>query len=108
MNRRIRAHRAVRPEILEFDPKLVLRLIGCTEKDFFSEQTDGGRRILHAMRHAWYTELTATQKFYLHLYYQQAMTMREIAARCDITTPTVSRTLKRARERLRRVLQYYL
>lgn len=108
MSRRVRAHRAVRPEILEFDPALVLRLAGRSAKEYFAEQPDGGRRILRAIRQLWYTELTVTQKKYLLLYYQNAVPMREIAARYDVTVSTVSRTLKRARERLRQVLQFYL
>ena len=49
-----------------------------------------------------------TQRRYLLMYYNEVMTMREIAERCGVDITTVSRTLRRARMRLRRVLQYYL
>lgn len=108
MSRRVRAHRPVRPEILEFDPSMVLRLAEQSAKDYLSAQPDGGSRLLRAIRRAWETELTPIQQKYLLLYYQGAMSLREIAARYGVTVPTVSRTVKRGRERLRRVLMLYL
>mgnify|MGYP002626882745 CR=1 FL=1 len=60
------------------------------------------------MRASWNCELTDTQRRYLLHYYQDAMTMQEIASRYGVNIATVSRTLKRARQRLRRVLQYYV
>lgn len=107
MNRRIRAHRSVRPEILEFDPSLVLRLAEQSAREYLSAQPDGGSRLLRAVRRAWDTELTPMQRKYLLLYYQGSMSMREIAARYGVTVPTVSRTVKRGRERLKRVLLLY-
>lgn len=57
---------------------------------------------------AWDRELTKTQRKYLLMYYQEVMTMQEIADCCGVDRATVSRTLRRARLRLRRVLQYYI
>lgn len=63
---------------------------------------------MRLVRQAWSCELTDCQRSYLLCYYQDAMTMREIAESFGVTVPTVSRTLKRARARLRKILQYYL
>lgn len=108
MNRGSRAHRAVRSDVLEFDPAIVRGLSAQTEQALFADLPDGGRMILRALRQAWQQELTPIQKKYLVLYYEKNMTMREIAGRYGVATPTVSRTIRRGRERLRRVLQYYL
>lgn len=108
MTGRVRAHRPVNPEILEFDPALVLRLCDDAAKQYLHEQPELRRKVKRIMREVWNTELSQTQRRYLLLYYQQACTMREIAVLCGVTTPTVSRTLSRARNRMRRVLQYYL
>ena len=48
--------------------------------------------------------LTKTQKYYIILYYRDGMTMEEIAKLCGVNRSTVSRTLKRARERLKRAI----
>ena len=44
----------------------------------------------------------------IHLYYDLGLSMPQIAARLGITKSTVSRTLARGRERLKRYLQYSL
>ena len=49
--------------------------------------------------------LTKTQKRYIILYYSKGMTIPEIAALCDVNRSTVSRTLKRARERLKKAIR---
>ena len=64
--------------------------------------------MLPAMRAAWDEELTDCQRLYLKHYYDDAMTMREIAAHYGLNISTVSRTLKRGRTRLRRILVYYI
>ena len=63
---------------------------------------------MRAVRLAWQRELSETQRRYLDLYYRKAMTTYAIAEQCGVTQPTVSRTLARARNRLRKVLQYYI
>ena len=110
MKRRdLRAHRTVSSDVLEFDPEMVLRLSRKTEEDLFGSESDQKRQLLmQAMRRAWYQELTDCQWRYLSHYYRDTMTMQEIAARFDVNVSTVSRTLRRARNRLRRVLQYYI
>lgn len=104
-----RAHRRVSAEVLEFDPELIRRLSRQTEEVLFGEEQDPRRRLLlRALRAAWIQELTDCQRLYLSHYYRDAMTMQAIAARYGVNVSTVSRTLARARNRLRRVLQYYI
>jgi len=88
---------------MDFDPGLIYRL---THEDEL--RPDMQRPLLRALRLAWQRELTDCQRRYLTHYYRDTMTMREIAARYGVNTATVSRTLSRARNRLRRVLQYYI
>lgn len=107
--RRRNGRRAVSADVLEFDPELVLRLSRKSEEAIFGEEDNPRREmLLRALRLAWHRELTDCQRRYLNYYYRDAMTMREIAERCGVNVSTVSRTLRRARERLRHVLQYYL
>ncbi|MEY8387851.1 sigma-70 family RNA polymerase sigma factor [Oscillospiraceae bacterium 38-13] len=70
-----------------------------------SEQLDRLRRNLRRAREQ---ELTPRQRQMMELYFEQGLTMPQIAARLGITTSTVSRTLRRARDRLRRCLRYAL
>ena len=51
-------------------------------------------------------ELTPRQQYMLELYYDQEMSVTEIAQELCVNVSTVSRTLQRARNRLRRYLQY--
>ena len=48
--------------------------------------------------------LTKTQKYYIILYYRDGMTVTEIAELCGVNRSTVSRTMKRARERLKKAI----
>ena len=48
--------------------------------------------------------LTKTQKRYIMLYYRDEMTVEEIAGLCGVNKSTVSRTMKRARERLKKAI----
>lgn len=51
-------------------------------------------------------ELTPRQRELVRLYYINQMTMYAVASEAGVSVSTVSRTLKRARERLRRFLRY--
>ena len=70
-----------------------------------SEQLSRLRRNLHRARER---ELTARQREMVALYYDRGLKMSQIARRLGVTQSTVSRTLKRARDRLRRYLRYSL
>lgn len=70
-----------------------------------SEQLERMRRNLRRVRAA---ELTERQAEMVHLYYDLGMNMPQIARELGITKSSVSRTLARGRERLKRYLQYSL
>ena len=65
-------------------------------------------RLRRNLRRAREQELTPRQQDLLRLRYEQNLTVTEIAERLQVHPSTVSRTLRRARERLRRCLQYTL
>lgn len=51
-------------------------------------------------------EVTPRQRQVLALYYQGGLTLEEIGSRLGVSRSTVSRTLKRGEDRLRRCLRY--
>ena len=51
-------------------------------------------------------ELTPYQQRAVRMYFLDGLNMREIAAELGVCVPTVSRTLKRAKTRLQKVLEY--
>lgn len=53
------------------------------------------------------SELTARQRDCLMLYYIKNMKMREIARTLSLSPSTVTRHIKAAKEKLRRIAQYY-
>lgn len=66
------------------------------------------RRLRQNLRRAREQELTDRQREMVSLYYDQGMTMPQIAERLGVNRSTVSRTLRRARDRLYRFLRYTL
>lgn len=70
-----------------------------------SEQLSRLRRNLRRAREQ---ELTERQREMVSLYYDQGMTMPQIAEQLGVNRSTVSRTLRRARARLYRFLRYTL
>ena len=65
-------------------------------------------RLRRTLRRAREAELTDRQRQMLELHYDQRLPVTEIARRLGVHTSTVSRTLERARQRLRRCLRYTL
>lgn len=65
-------------------------------------------RLRRNLRRAREAELTDRQRQMLELYYDQRLPVTEIARRLGVHSSTVSRTLERARQRLRRCLRYTL
>ena len=63
-------------------------------------------RMRRSLRIAREQELTPRQQEVLALYYNEQLTIAEIARRLEVNTSTVCRTLERARKRLRRALRY--
>ncbi len=60
------------------------------------------RNLTHALRQ----DVTERQREYMILYYGRNMSMEAIAQQCGVNKSTVSRTLKRGRQRLYRCLRY--
>ena len=65
-------------------------------------------RLLRNLRKARVQELTPRQQQMLSMRFEQNMSGAEIARELGLNCSTVSRTLRRAQERLRRCLQYAL
>lgn len=65
-------------------------------------------RLRRNLRRARERELTPRQRQLLELYYDQGMTIPQIAEELGLNRSTVSRTLRRARDRLYRCLRYAL
>ncbi len=65
-------------------------------------------RLRECLRQARQKELTARQRQLLSLYYDEGMTMPQIARELGLNRSTVSRTIRRAKERLYRCLRYVL
>lgn len=65
-------------------------------------------RLRRGLRRAREQELTPRQREMVTLYYDRGMTTLEIAAELGVNRSTVSRTLRRARNRLYRCLRYAL
>lgn len=70
-----------------------------------AEQMDRLRRNLRQARER---ELTPRQRQMVALYYDRGLTMTQIAGRLGVNRSTVSRTVKRAKQRLYRCLRYAL
>ena len=60
------------------------------------------RNLTHALRQ----DITQRQREYMLLYYGKSMSMEAIAQQCGVNKSTVSRTLRRGRQRLYRCLRY--
>ncbi len=65
-------------------------------------------RLRRNLRFARQQVLTKRQQQMLELYYDQGLTMGQIAAKLHLNRSTVCRTLQRARERLYACLRYTL
>ena len=65
-------------------------------------------RLRQNLRRARQQELTPRQQQVLTLYYDQGMNMTQIAQTLGVKCSTVSRTIRRAKQRLYRCLRYCL
>lgn len=63
-------------------------------------------RLRRNLRQAREKELTPRQKQMLEMHFEQNMSVSEIAQDLGVNVSTVSRTLKRAKDRIRRYLKY--
>ncbi len=65
-------------------------------------------RLRRSLRQAREKELTPRQRQMLELYYDQGLNIPQIAGELGVNRSTVSRTLRRAKDRLYRCLRYAL
>ena len=77
-------------------------------RDHAEDNSDQLERLRRNLRRAREQELTPRQREILDLYYDRGLKMPQIARKLGINRSTVSRTVKRARERLYRCLRYAL
>ncbi len=95
--------------VLEFDPEFVRSCAETTQiaLGMAEQNTNRAQRkaLIMMLHRAMRTELTATQRNYCLAYYEEGMTMKQIAARYEVDESTVSRTIQRGKRRLFKLLQ---
>ncbi len=74
-----------------------------SEENTNTEELD---RVKIALWRALHEDITEKQRRYLLLYYAEGMKMSEIGEQMGVDKSTVSRTIKRGEDRLRRCLRY--
>ena len=77
-------------------------------RDHAEDNSDQLERLRRNLRRALEQELTPRQREILALYYDRGLKMPQIARKLGVNRYTVSRTVKRAKERLYRCLRYAL
>ena len=77
-------------------------------REHAEDNSDQLERLRRNLRRAREQELTPRQGEILALYYDRGLKMPQIARKLGINRSTVSRTVKRAKERLYRCLRYAL
>ena len=70
------------------------------------DNRDQMNRLKRNLTHALRQDITTKQREYMMLYYGRGMSMEAIAKEVGVNKSTVSRTLKRGRQRLYRCLRY--
>ena len=70
------------------------------------DNRDQMNRLKRTLTHALRQDITQRQREYMMLYYGRGMSMEAIAKEMGVNKSTVSRTLKRGRQRLYRCLRY--
>ena len=75
-------------------------------REMSSDNSAQMSRVKRNLVRALQEDVTARQRQVLLLYYAEQMNMREIGERLGVDKSTVSRTIKRGEERLRRCLRY--
>lgn len=88
--------------------KEVLGDLAAWERANGEDNSEAIARLRRNLRKVRREELTARQGEMLHLYYDLGYSMPKIARELGINKSTVSRTLARARARLKRYLRYTL
>ena len=87
----------------EYSSSMAVYMRMLSEKDNNTQEMD---RLKVRLRRALREDVTETQRRYLALYYGQRVNMVEIGRMMGVHKSTVSRTIKRGEDRLRRCLRY--
>ena len=77
-------------------------------REHAEDNSDQLERLRRNLRRAREQELTPRQREILALYYDRGLKMPQIARKLGVNRSTVSRTVKRAKQRLYRCLRYAL
>lgn len=80
--------------------------VAAWEQENSEDNSEQLARLRRNMRRVRERELTPRQQEMLHLYYDLGMSIPQIAREKELNKSTVSRTLARGREKLKRYLQY--
>ena len=88
--------------------RLLLADLAAWERENGEDNALRLERLRRNLRQARLQELTGRQQQVLTLFFDEQMNMTEIAAALGIHRSTVSRTVKRAMDRLQRALRYAL
>lgn len=91
-------------DALEFDKK-ISEISLASEAETNSEQIE---KVKSAMMKVIKNELTPRQRETIVLYYYKEMGVSEIADKLDLAPSTVSRTIKRARDKIYKFLKYMM
>ena len=76
--------------------------------DHAEDNSEQLERLRRGLRRAREQELTPRQREMVFLYYDRGLKMSQIAQKLGVNRSTVSRTVKRAKQRLYRCLRYAL
>ena len=77
-------------------------------RDHAEDNSEQLERLRRGLRRAREQELTPRQREMVFLYYDRGLKMSQIAQKLGVNRSTVSRTVKRAKQRLYRCLRYAL
>ena len=78
------------------------------QRDHAEHNSPQQERLRRGLRRAREQELTPRQREMVFLYYDRGLKMSQIAQKLGVNRSTVSRTVKRAKQRLYRCLRYAL
>ncbi|MDR2074575.1 MAG: hypothetical protein LBP36_04400 [Oscillospiraceae bacterium] len=78
------------------------------ECDFDEDYSYDWKRLLNSLENIINGELTEKQKICLNLYYNRDVNMTEISKSMGVNISVVSRHIKKAKNRIKKVMLYYL
>ncbi len=76
-------------------------------KNNFSEKDINHKKMLSSLKNIIQGELTQKQRMCLLLYYGEKMKMREISLKLGICVSSVSRHIKKGKQRIKKTMEYY-